>query len=146
MSSRRSKTLATVLAAAAGVVLFGAGVGAQQPSNDAVRKAFAEADANQDGVLNIDEYIANVIYVFRQADANRDRFVTEAEARAFSTNFDAALFKAADRNGDGKLSVGEVVAAKVIDYFEIDVSRDGVLTVDEVLVYERALIGAAARK
>jgi len=143
----RSRTAAVWVAAALVVAaLFGAGVGAQQPGNDAVRKAFAEADVNKDGVLNFDEYVANVIYVFKQADTNGDRFISEQEAMAFNPNYSPALFKAADRNGDGKLSVGEVVAAKVIDFFEIDTNRDGVLTYEEVIVYERALLGAGARK
>ena len=75
------------IAAVLGAALLMKAVEAQQASPDAVRKAFAEADANKDGVLNIDEYIANVIYVFRQADRNRDGFITEQEAGAFSANY-----------------------------------------------------------
>jgi hypothetical protein len=125
--------------------LFGT-ADAQQASQDAVRKAFADADSNADRYLNIDEYIANTIYVFKGADKNGDGFITEQEAIAYSTAHSPALFKAADRNGDGKLSVGEVVAAKVIDFFEIDTSRDGVLSIEEVLVYERSMPAAGARK
>ena len=44
-----------------------------------------------------------------------DGFISEEEARAYFVEFRPELFKAADRNGDGKLSVGEAVAAKVID-------------------------------
>jgi hypothetical protein len=146
MNGRGRKASACIAATLMAAALFGAGVGAQQPPGDAVRKAFNEADANKDGVLNIDEYIANVIYVFKIADKNGDRFVTEQEAIAFNPGFNLVLFKAADRNGDGKLSVGEAVAAKVIDFFEIDTNRDGVLTFDEVVVYERALVGVGARK
>jgi hypothetical protein len=131
---------------AIGAALLVGSAGAQQPSQDAVRKAFAAADANGDGYLNIDEYIANVIYVFRDADKNRDGLLVEQESIAYSTMHTPERFKSADRNTDGKVSVGEAVAIKVIDFFEIDTSRDGVLSVDEVLVYERSLIGAGARK
>jgi Ca2+-binding EF-hand superfamily protein len=141
---RRSRIFAAALALLAGAIFVG--IVAAQPAPDAVRKAFAEADANKDGVLNIDEYIANVVYVFRQVDRNRDGFISEEEARAYFVEFRPELFKAADRNGDGKLSVGEAVAAKVIDFFEIDTNRDGVISIEEVLVYERALPAAAPRK
>ena len=146
MNSRITRFAGLVAGAAIGAALLVAPVGAQQPSQDAVRKAFAAADANGDGYLNIDEYIANVIYVFRDADKNRDGFIVEQEAIAYSTMHSPSRFKNADRNGDGKLSVGEVVAAKVIDFFEIDTNRDGVISVEEVLVYERAMIGAGAKK
>jgi hypothetical protein len=139
---RRAAGVVAVLGLAAGI---GAAI-AQSAAPDAVRKAFADADANKDGVLNIDEYIGNVVYVFKQVDRNRDGYITVEEAKAYWVDFRPELFKAADRNGDGKLSVGEGVAAKVIDYFEIDTNRDGVLSIEEVLVYERALPAAAPRK
>ena len=143
MNARRAR-LAALAAISAGVLI--AAASAQQASPDVVRKAFAEADVNRDGVLNIDEYIANVIYVFRQIDTNRDGFITQQEVMVFTTTHRPELFKAADRNGDGKLSLGEAVAAKVIDFFDMDTNRDGVLSMDEVLVYERALPAAAAKK
>ena len=143
MNARRMK-LAALAAISTGLLIVNAV--AQQPSQDTMRKAFAEADDNKDGVLNIDEYIGHVIYVFRQIDKNRDGFLTEQEVMAVTTTYRPQLFKAADRNGDGKLSVGEACAAKVIDYFEIDANRDGVLSIEEVLAYERSLPVAPAKK
>jgi len=146
LNSRITRFAGLLAGAAIGAALFVAPVGAQQSSQEAVRKAFAAADANGDGYLNIDEYIANVIYVFKDADKKRDGFIVEQEAIAYSPQHSPSRFKNADRNGDGKLSVGEAVGAKVIDFFEIDTNRDGVVSIDEVLVYERAMIGAGARK
>ena len=143
MHVRRIKLAALAAISASALIVSAA---AQQPSQDAMRKAFAEADDNKDGVLNVDEYVGHVIYVFRQVDKNRDGFITEQEVIAVTTNYRPQLFKAADRNGDGKLSVGEAVAAKIIDYFEMDKNRDGVLSIEEVLAYERALPAAPAKK
>ena len=110
MNVRRMK-LAALAAISTSVLLVSAA--AQQPSQDTMRKAFAEADDNKDGFLNIDEYIGHVIYVFRQVDKNRDGFITEQEVMVvFTTAYRPQLFKAADRNGDGKLSVGEAVACQ----------------------------------
>jgi len=142
LNRRRAAAVVAVMGLAAGI----GGAIAQTASPDAVRKAFAEADVNKDGVLNIDEYIANVVYVFKLVDRNRDGYITVEEAKVYWVDFRPELFKAADRNGDGKLSVGEAVAAKVIDYFEMDTNHDGVLSIDEVLVYERTLPSAAPRK
>ena len=143
MNARRMK-LASLAAICISLLVVSAA--AQQPSQDTMRKTFAEADDNKDGVLNVDEYIGHVIYVFRQIDKNRDGFLTEQEVMAVTTAYRPQPFKAADRNGDGKLSVGEAVAAKIIDFFEMDTNRDGVLSIEEVLVYERPLPVAPAKK
>ena len=123
----------TVLAAVAGALLVGP-TGAQQHSEADIRAAFAAADRNGDGFVDIDEYVGHIILLFGTHDKNGDRYLTPDEL----PNHDPARFRMADRDGDGRLSLGEGVAAKVIEYFEIDRNRDGVLSIEEVLVFERA--------
>jgi hypothetical protein len=138
---RRSRIFAAALALLAGAIFVG--IRAAQPAPDA-RKAFADATRTRT-VLNIDEYIANVVYVSGKWTGIATASSRKKKRGRFA-EFRPEFFKAADRNGDGKLSVGEAVAAKVIDFFEIDTNHDGVISIEEVLVYERALPTAAPRK
>jgi Ca2+-binding EF-hand superfamily protein len=143
---RKRASTAWAFAIALGIA---AGIGvavAQQVNEDAIRKAFADADVNGDGVLNVDEYVGHVVYVFKRIDVNRDGFITFEEAIAFSPAHNVAAMKAMDRNGDGKLSLGEVAGAKVIDFFEMDTNRDGVITVQELIAYERRIAARPAAK
>jgi hypothetical protein len=146
MLSRVSRLAMRLAAAAIATGVLIAPAGAQQASQEGVRKAFAEADANRDGYLNIDEYVGHVILVFKGADRNGDGFIVASEAVAHNPTHNPADFTKADRNGDGRLSMGEVVAAKIIIFFDVDSNKDGVLTVDEVLAYERALPAAGGKK
>jgi|APFre7841882724_1041349.scaffolds.fasta_scaffold42797_1 hypothetical protein len=100
---------------------------------EVVAAAVKSGDKDNDGSIDIDEFVAYEIELFTAADKNRDRFLTPQEVAA-----PEALFRAADRNNDGRLSLGEAVASKVIDFFEIDTNKDGVITVQEILIYERA--------
>ncbi len=132
----RSVTIRAGCAAlAASAMLLSAGARAQTaaPAIDeaALRKAFDAADSNKDGVIEIDEAVADAVLIFATLDKNRDGFLTVDEL----PRHDPVRLKAADRNGDGKLSVGEVAADRVWEFFEADTDRNGVLTFEEVRVY-----------
>lgn len=107
-------------------------------SEERIRAAFAAADVNKDGVIDIDEAVGDVILVFASRDTNKDGFLVMEELK----NHDPARFKRADRDGDGKLSVAEVAADRVYEFFLVDVNRDGVVTIQEVLAYEVKVRGA----
>src|SRR4030095_13831640 len=66
-------------------------------SSDAqLRKAFDVADANKDGVINIDESVADAVQIFGALDKNKDRFLTFDELPGYDPN----RLKRADRDGD----------------------------------------------
>ena len=142
--------LTRVSALAAGAAIGAAlifGTANAQPANEAeIRKAFATADVNGDGYIDVNEFVAQTIYIFRQIDTNRDGSVTVQEWTVYNPGSSAERFKAADRDGDGKLSLGEAVAVKMIEFFDIDANRDGAITVEELLVYENSLPPATVRK
>jgi len=135
----------TALAAGAvlgAAVLLGPAFAQQAMSPDEIRTAFAAADANGDGYLNVDEFVANTVYLFQQTDNNRDRYLVPGEVPTVSP----ARFKSADRDGDGRLSLGESVAGKMVQFFDLDTSHDGALSLDEVLDYERSLAAVRPRR
>ncbi len=135
---------AIILAIASAAALPGTSV-AQTANEAEIRQAFATADVNGDGAIDVNEYVANVIYIFKRIDVDHDGYITLQEWAVYNPGYDPKRFKTADRNGDGKISLGEAVAAKMIEFFDIDTNHDGVLTIEEVLVYERSLPAAAKK-
>ncbi len=125
------------LALTAALALGATGIGsalAQQaaPATDEqIAATFKAADANGDGVVNIDEAVGDSILAFARFDTNRDGYLVAVELQ----RFDANRIKRADRDGDGRLSVGEVAADRVYEFFLVDANRDGVISLQEVLVY-----------
>lgn len=114
-------------------LMLGVPASAQQAtaSDEQLRASFTAADVNRDGVIDVDEVVADAVLVFGRYDANRDGIVVLAELPRHSPD----RFRRADRDGDGKLSVGEVAADRVYEFFLIDTSRNGVMSFDEVRAY-----------
>ena len=113
-------------------IFFGNPFAQTQPASDeGLRKAFAAADENKDGVIDVDEAVGDAIYIFAALDKNKDRYLTSDELPGYDTN----RVKRADRDGDGRLSISEVVADRVWEFFECDTNRNGVVTFEEVRVY-----------
>jgi hypothetical protein len=124
-----------LVCAAACAALWAAGASASThaaPGGVDLETAFAAADANGDGVVNVDEYVGYVV-------GRVDGMAHDPDGRLRPQDVpgvDMARFAAADRDGDGALSVGEVVAERMIVFFDADVNRDGVLTLDELRRYD----------
>ena len=142
MNSRSLRRCIALAGLAASTMLVGSGAIAQataaRDSDEAMRAAFAAADANKDGVINVDEAVGDSVLLFITLDKNRDRFLTRDEL----PRYDPARLKAADRDGDGKLSVGEVAADRVWEFFEADTDGSGVATYEEVRGYVSRVRGA----
>jgi hypothetical protein len=116
-------------ALAAVFALIGGMTAAQSAGNVTIEAAFAEADRNGDGAINVDEYVAHSVFLFESAGGTDTREIRRGSLSGVS----ASEFNRADRDRNGGLSLGEVVADKMIDFFETDTNHDGVLTVVEVV-------------
>lgn len=121
---------------ALGLLLFFFGAAQAQnqppmPTNEELRKAFDAADANKDGVIDIDESVGNAVLIFATLDKNKDGYLSFDELPGYDPN----RLKRADRNDDGRLSVGEVASDRVWEFFEADTDRNGVVTFEEVRLY-----------
>jgi Ca2+-binding EF-hand superfamily protein len=134
-----ARVAALVACAAVGALLVPGPAGAQQANEAEIRTAFAAADVNGDGFIDVNEFVAQTIYIFKRVDKDGDGYISIQEWTVYNPGVGADRFKMTDRNGDGKISLGEAVAVKMVEFFDIDTNRDGVITVDELLVYERSL-------
>lgn len=120
----------TAACVAALALLVAPDVGAQEGG---VAAAFADADQNGDGALNVDEYVGHFVSLFGGVDADRDGRVSKSDV----PQVDPARFDEADANGDGYVSLGEAVAERMGLFFDIDGNRDGALSVEEIMVFEK---------
>ena len=121
----------TVLTAACATALALAATAPGALANERLRAAHAAADVNGDGHVDVDEYVAYFIGAFRRTDTQNKGYLTMADLE----NVDRAKFNAADRDGDGRVSLGEAIAERMIVFFEI-ASDDGTITLDDLLAYE----------
>ena len=102
---------------------------ANGPETAQIQRAFSEADVNNDGAINVDEYVGHSVRLFEAAGGTDTREIPRSALR----NVKNADFARADRDRNGALSLGEVVADKMLDFFETDTNHDGVLSLDEVI-------------
>lgn len=99
-----------------------------------IEAAFAKADANGDGVVNVDEFVGFIVSEFHARESEIDGRLIRADV----ADMPDARFAEIDRDGDGALSLGEVVGDAMIVFFAADANRDGVLTLEEILAFEAA--------
>jgi Ca2+-binding EF-hand superfamily protein len=105
-----------------------------QQTGDPVAAAFAAADVDGDGLVDVDEYVGYFILVFRSVDADADGAVSPGDLEGV----DPAAFARADRDGDGRASLEEAIAERMIIFFRADANRDGVLSLEEIRSYDPA--------
>ena len=125
-----------LVAALAGGCSTGSGSPLDQAS--AIEREFVIAavtwDLNKDGDVTCDEWKQYVTSLFREADANHDGVLTREEYAALSRRdrlFETVGFKYFDANGDGRLTLSEMVDKPNPAFTLLDKNHDCVLSPDE---------------
>ena len=127
------RSLAIALASIA-LLLVHAPAGAQSSAPYDPKAAFAETDTNKDGLIDQDEMYQRIVDVFYHADTNKDGYLTVEEYQRLPFPGD---FKAADKNGDGRISLREYLLVREQAFDAADANHDKELTLEEVItVYE----------
>lgn len=124
--------------------LLAACVTQTQPSPE---QAFKKADADGDGLVTRSEATDIMIASrFKALDTNGDGTVSESEYTAGGGT--AENFKKFDTSGTGELSLAEVqsnpsaVEHMAVPFDEADVNKNGAITLEEFLAYEKRLDAA----
>ncbi|MGH7163369.1 MAG: EF-hand domain-containing protein [Planctomycetota bacterium] len=115
------------------------GEGGEAGGFDRLRKMFKEGDANGDGKIERAEW-KGPAEAFDRYDADKDGAISKEEARSAADKFFAgrggrgkageALFRNADKDGDGKITREEwPLRPEAFD--RLDANGDGVVTADE---------------
>lgn len=131
--------LALLLAAA---VLAGCATGNKSPLASAtpLEREFAAAaitwDLNKDGDVTCEEWRQYLAGLFREADADRDGFLTRQEFAALARSdrlFEVAGFDYFDTNTDGRLTLAEMADKPNPAFQLLDKNNDCVISADERL-------------
>ena len=103
-----------------------------------VEREFALAavtwDLNKDGEVTCDEWKQYLAGLFREADANRDGFLTRQEFAALARDdrlFEVAGFDYFDANADGRLSLAEMTDKPNPAFQLLDKNGDCVISAEE---------------
>ena len=124
-----------------GLALLGAcssGSGSPLDSASVIEREFVIAavtwDISKDGNVTCAEWKQNVTNLFRDADADHDGMLTREEYAALSRRdrlFETVGFQYFDANGDGRLSLSEMIDKPNPAFTLLDKNHDCVLTPDE---------------
>jgi Ca2+-binding EF-hand superfamily protein len=110
----------------------------QQKRAEFKQKYFDRIDANHDGVITQDEYIAAAIAHFNKVDSNGSGEITAQQIASSprmvkrEQRFAAREVKHMDNNGDGSVSQDEYIAAAKARFAKLDKNGDGFIEADEV--------------
>ena len=91
-------------------------------------QSVAEADRNNDGVIDRKEAERRALEVFSFVDNNKDAYLSRDEYNALVLE---GAFAAADTNRDGKISTHEFVAVRYREFDALDRNHDGIVTEEE---------------
>jgi Ca2+-binding EF-hand superfamily protein len=115
------------------VVLAVPAFGAGAPQLDA-DSTMGLTDRNGDQKIDREEYNQRMTEVFYFANIGKDGNLTLAELAAVAP-VDPQAFQIADKDGNGKLSLGEFLYAVHIDFYTADTNRDGTIDMQELRVF-----------
>jgi len=123
------RVMGTVIAAT-GFVLASTVARAEPAKTYDPRAAFAESDADHDGVVDHAEFHARIVEVFYSADVDKDGYLdaTEIVQLVFPEDFTAT-----DKDRDGRVAMREFMRIRLDDFEAADTNDDGVLSIDEVV-------------
>ena len=94
---------------------------------------FDRLDANRDGVVDHDEFVASAKRSLeRVSDARKPQVQRSLDRRD-------TLFKTLDQHGDGKLTKDEYLAGTRQHFAEIDTKKSGMITADDLRTAHRGL-------
>jgi hypothetical protein len=115
------------------LTLFASGVDwarAQQRLD--VQAIILSADKNHDGNIDRVEFLNRLTEAFFFVDANKDGFLTVQEMQQAIARSDPQRVKAADTDGDSKLSMYEYQRAIAQSFDEADTDKNGLLSMQEI--------------
>src|SRR5688572_5024715 len=94
------------------------------------RAAFKETDTNGDGVIDHEEFQIRMVEIFYAADVDKDGYLDPKELKALAFPED---FTEDDRDRNGRVSMHEFLRVRFAEFATTDTDGDGFLSVDEVV-------------
>lgn len=109
----------------------------QEAGNLNYQKLVESADENEDGQVDRVEFTKQMTEAFFIVDTDKDGFLTVLELSKKVDKVETKNVEAADRDGDGKLSIHEYREAIDEDFDKADQDDDGKLTPEEIKSFVR---------